>query len=98
MSDSKTFLVTGDTGFIGSAVVGELIASKASSAHIVCAWGRPFGMSVVLCNSSNNYGPYHAAYTALDRAESELEAAHALNTILPATLACNAARHDIQIQ
>jgi dTDP-glucose 4,6-dehydratase len=34
-------------------------ASKASSDHLVRAWGRTFGFPVVLTNCSNNYGPYH---------------------------------------
>ena len=32
-------------------------ASKAASDHLVRAWGRTFGLPVVLCNCSNNYGP-----------------------------------------
>ncbi|ROQ20039.1 dTDP-glucose 4,6-dehydratase [Marinimicrobium koreense] len=34
-------------------------ASKASSDHLVRAWGRTFGLPVVITNCSNNYGPYH---------------------------------------
>ncbi len=34
-------------------------ASKASADHIVRAWGRTYGLPVVLSNCSNNYGPYH---------------------------------------
>jgi len=34
-------------------------ASKASSDHLVRAWGRTFGIPVVITNCSNNYGPYH---------------------------------------
>jgi dTDP-glucose 4,6-dehydratase len=33
-------------------------ASKASSDHLVRAWGRTFDLPVVLTNCSNNYGPY----------------------------------------
>ncbi|WP_298914904.1 dTDP-glucose 4,6-dehydratase [uncultured Algimonas sp.] len=33
-------------------------ASKAASDHLVRAWGRTFGLPVVLTNCSNNYGPY----------------------------------------
>ena len=33
-------------------------ASKASSDHLVRAWGRTFGFPVVLTNCTNNYGPY----------------------------------------
>lgn len=34
-------------------------ASKASSDHLVRAWGRTFNLPIVLTNCSNNYGPYH---------------------------------------
>jgi len=34
-------------------------ASKASSDHLVRAWGRTYGLPVVVTNCSNNYGPYH---------------------------------------
>lgn len=34
-------------------------ASKASSDHLVRAWGRTFKLPVVITNCSNNYGPYH---------------------------------------
>jgi dTDP-glucose 4,6-dehydratase len=33
-------------------------ASKASADHLVRAWGRTYGLPVVLTNCSNNYGPY----------------------------------------
>ncbi|MBO9476119.1 dTDP-glucose 4,6-dehydratase [Shimia sp. R11_0] len=34
-------------------------ASKASSDHMVRAWGETYGLPYVLTNCSNNYGPYH---------------------------------------
>lgn len=34
-------------------------ASKASSDHMVRAWGHTFGLPILLSNCSNNYGPYH---------------------------------------
>lgn len=34
-------------------------ASKASSDHMVRAWGHTFGLPVFISNCSNNYGPYH---------------------------------------
>jgi len=34
-------------------------ASKASSDHLVRAWGETFGLPVVVSNCSNNYGPFH---------------------------------------
>lgn len=33
-------------------------ASKAASDHLVRAWGRTYGLPIVLTNCSNNYGPY----------------------------------------
>ena len=34
-------------------------ATKASSDHLVRAWGRTYGLPFVVTNCSNNYGPYH---------------------------------------
>lgn len=34
-------------------------ASKASSDHLVRAWGKTFGLPFTISNCSNNYGPYH---------------------------------------
>ncbi|TMO67084.1 dTDP-glucose 4,6-dehydratase [Pseudoalteromonas aurantia] len=34
-------------------------ASKASSDHLVRAWGRTYNLPIVITNCSNNYGPYH---------------------------------------
>ena len=34
-------------------------ASKASSDHLVRAWGRTYRLPIVITNCSNNYGPYH---------------------------------------
>jgi dTDP-glucose 4,6-dehydratase len=34
-------------------------ASKASSDHLVRAWGETYGLPVVISNCSNNYGPFH---------------------------------------
>jgi dTDP-glucose 4,6-dehydratase len=33
-------------------------ASKAGSDHLVRAWGRTYGLPVIITNCSNNYGPY----------------------------------------
>lgn len=49
-------------------------ASKAASDHFVRAWGRTYGVPVVISNSTNNYGPYqfpeklipHMVISALD--------------------------------
>jgi dTDP-glucose 4,6-dehydratase len=34
-------------------------ASKAASDHLVRAWGKTYGLPVIITNCSNNYGPYH---------------------------------------
>jgi dTDP-glucose 4,6-dehydratase len=34
-------------------------ASKASSDHLVRAWGETYGLPTLVTNCSNNYGPYH---------------------------------------
>ncbi|ORM57373.1 dTDP-glucose 4,6-dehydratase [Pantoea rodasii] len=34
-------------------------STKAASDHLVRAWGRTYGLPVVVTNCSNNYGPYH---------------------------------------
>jgi dTDP-glucose 4,6-dehydratase len=34
-------------------------ASKASSDHLVRAWGRTYGLPIIITNCSNNYGPFH---------------------------------------
>ncbi|QVM90728.1 dTDP-glucose 4,6-dehydratase [Pseudomonas entomophila] len=34
-------------------------ASKAGSDHLVRAWGRTYGLPVLVTNCSNNYGPHH---------------------------------------
>jgi dTDP-glucose 4,6-dehydratase len=33
-------------------------ASKAGSDHLANAWYRTYGLPVIVCNSTNNYGPY----------------------------------------
>ena len=34
-------------------------ATKASSDHLVRAWGRTLGLPILITNCSNNYGPFH---------------------------------------
>lgn len=34
-------------------------ASKASSDHLVRAWGRTYNLPILVTNCSNNYGPFH---------------------------------------
>lgn len=48
-------LFTEDTPYAPSSPYS---ASKASSDHLVRAWGRTYGLPVVISNCSNNYGPY----------------------------------------
>lgn len=54
--DSPDELFTETTAYAPSSPYS---ASKASSDHLVRAWGRTFGLPVVITNCSNNYGPYH---------------------------------------
>lgn len=34
-------------------------ASKAAAEHLVGAWGRTYGLPIVISHCTNNYGPYH---------------------------------------
>jgi dTDP-glucose 4,6-dehydratase len=49
-------LFTEDTSYAPSSPYS---ASKAASDHLVRAWGRTYGLPVIVTNCSNNYGPYH---------------------------------------
>jgi len=49
-------LFTEDTPYAPSSPYS---ASKAGSDHLVRAWGRTYGLPVIVTNCSNNYGPYH---------------------------------------
>jgi len=49
-------LFTEDTRYAPSS---PYAASKAGSDHLVRAWGRTYGLPVIITNCSNNYGPYH---------------------------------------
>ncbi len=49
-------LFTEATGYAPSSPYS---ASKAASDHLVRAWGRTYGLPVIITNCSNNYGPYH---------------------------------------
>lgn len=49
-------LFTEDTPYAPSSPYS---ASKAASDHLVRAWGRTYGLPVLVTNCSNNYGPYH---------------------------------------
>ncbi|WLQ15470.1 dTDP-glucose 4,6-dehydratase [Hahella aquimaris] len=54
--DGATDLFREDTPYAPSSPYS---ASKASSDHLVRAWGRTYGLPVIVTNCSNNYGPYH---------------------------------------
>lgn len=54
--DSTDELFTEETSYDPSSPYS---ASKASSDHLVRAWGRTYGLPVVITNCSNNYGPFH---------------------------------------
>ena len=43
-------------------------ASKAGSDHLVRAWGRTYGLPILITNCSNNYGPYHFPEKLIPRA------------------------------
>jgi len=53
---SKDSLFTENTPYAPSSPYS---ASKAASDHLVRAWGRTYGLPVIITNCSNNYGPYH---------------------------------------
>ena len=54
--EGDTDLFTEETPYAPSSPYS---ASKASSDHLVRAWGRTYGLPCVITNCSNNYGPYH---------------------------------------
>lgn len=55
LDDSKR-LFTEETPYAPSSPYS---ASKASSDHLVRAWGRTYGLPTLISNCSNNYGPFH---------------------------------------
>ncbi len=54
--DSTDDLFTENTSYSPSSPYS---ASKAASDHLVRAWGRTYGLPVIITNCSNNYGPFH---------------------------------------
>ncbi len=54
--EGDTDLFTEETSYSPSSPYS---ASKASSDHLVRAWGRTYGLPCIITNCSNNYGPYH---------------------------------------
>ncbi|SMC53696.1 dTDP-glucose 4,6-dehydratase [Primorskyibacter flagellatus] len=63
ISTDEVYGTLGDTGMFTEdtpyAPNSPYSASKASSDHLVRAWGETYGLPFVLTNCSNNYGPYH---------------------------------------
>lgn len=63
ISTDEVYGELGDTGFFTEETPYDpsspYSASKASSDHLVRAWGRTFKLPIVVTNCSNNYGPYH---------------------------------------
>lgn len=54
--ESRTDLFTETTAYAPSSPYS---ASKAASDHLVRAWGRTYGLPIIVTNCSNNYGPFH---------------------------------------
>jgi dTDP-glucose 4,6-dehydratase len=54
--DSSDELFSEETSYAPSSPYS---ASKAASDHLVRAWGRTYGLPILVTNCSNNYGPYH---------------------------------------
>jgi dTDP-glucose 4,6-dehydratase len=63
ISTDEVFGSLGDEGYFTEVTAYDprspYAASKASSDHLVRAWGHTFGLPVLVTNCSNNYGPYH---------------------------------------
>jgi dTDP-glucose 4,6-dehydratase len=63
VSTDEVYGELGETGFFTEETPYDpsspYSASKASSDHLVRAWGRTYGLPVIITNCSNNYGPYH---------------------------------------
>jgi dTDP-glucose 4,6-dehydratase len=63
ISTDEVFGSLGDDGFFTEETAYDprspYSASKASSDHLVRAWGHTYGLPVLVTNCSNNYGPYH---------------------------------------
>lgn len=63
ISTDEVFGSLGDEGYFTESTPYDprspYSASKASSDHLVRAWGHTYGLPVLVTNCSNNYGPYH---------------------------------------
>lgn len=62
VSTDEVYGSLGDTGAFQETTAYDpsspYSASKAASDHFVRAWGRTFGLPILITNCSNNYGPY----------------------------------------
>jgi dTDP-glucose 4,6-dehydratase len=62
VSTDEVYGSLGPTGTFGEATAYDpsspYSASKAAADHLVQAWQRTYGLPTLLCNCSNNYGPY----------------------------------------
>jgi dTDP-glucose 4,6-dehydratase len=62
VSTDEVFGALGEDGSFNEATpydpTSPYSASKAGADHLVRAWGRTFGLPVVITNCANNYGPY----------------------------------------
>lgn len=62
VSTDEVFGALGETGTFSETTAYDpnspYSASKAGSDHLVRAWGKTFGLPVVITNCSNNYGPF----------------------------------------
>jgi dTDP-glucose 4,6-dehydratase len=63
VSTDEVYGSLGDEGLFSEATPYDpsspYSASKAAADHLVSAWGRTYGLPVLISNCSNNYGPYH---------------------------------------
>lgn len=63
ISTDEVFGSLGETGYFTESTPYDprspYSASKASSDHLVSAWGHTYGLPILITNCSNNYGPFH---------------------------------------
>jgi dTDP-glucose 4,6-dehydratase len=63
VSTDEVYGTLGDTGAFSETSAYDpsspYSATKAASDHLARAWGRTYGLPVIVTNCSNNYGPYH---------------------------------------
>jgi len=102
-----TVLVFGGNGQVGQellralAPLGPVVATTRSgqlpdgSACEVVDFGQPDGLPALLDRLQPSVVVNAAAYTAVDRAEQDVEAAFAANALAPGVIACWCAAHDV---